>query len=243
MRQVLTTPQGRRLAYVLTPGKDRPVAFLGGFRSDMTGTKALFLQDWALARGRQFLRFDYSGHGASDGRFEDGAIGDWLQDAVAALDLMPSPAVLVGSSMGGWLALLIARAMPDRVAALVTVAAAPDFTRWSVDDALTPGERADLQAHGRIARPSDYGPPMVITRRLIDEGCAHQVLDRPLALPMPVRMLQGTADTDVPPAIALRLLDHAQGPDIRLTLVKGADHRFSTPDCLALLARTLDADA
>jgi len=238
---MFTTPQGRRLAHELRPGAGVPVAFLGGLRSDMTGTKAVALRDWAQARGRPFLRFDYSGHGASDGRFEDGCIGDWLQDAVAALDLLAAPAVLVGSSMGGWLALLIARAMPDRVAVLVTVAAAPDFTRWSMSDALTPVERADLRAHGRIARPSDYGPPMVITRRLIDEGCTHQVLDRPLALPMPVRMLQGTADVDVPPVIALRLLDHAIGPDIRLTLVKGADHRFSTPDCLALLGQTLDA--
>jgi len=236
----LTTPQGRILAYELTPGAGPPVAFLGGFRSDMTGTKAAYLRDWAIARGRPFLRFDYSGHGASDGRYEDGAIGDWLQDAVAALDLLAAPAVLVGSSMGGWLALLIARAMPDRVAALVTIAAAPDFTRWSLRDALSAADRATLQRSGRIERPSAYGLPMVITRRLIDEAEAHLVLERPLPLPMPVRMLQGTADADVPAAVTYRLLDDAAGPDIRLMLVKGADHRFSTPDCLTLLAQTLD---
>ena len=238
MPAFLTTPQGRRLAYVLTPGKGTPVAFLGGFRSDMTGTKALFLQDWARARGRPFLRFDYSGHGASDGRFEDGAIGDWLEDARATLALLPGPVVLVGSSMGGWLATLIARDSPAQVKALVTIAAAPDFTEWHFRADLDP---AALARDGQVALASDYGPPLIVTRRLIEEAAAHLILPHPLSLPMPVRFLQGGADPDVPIDLALRLLAHAQGPDLQMTLVKGADHRFSAPENLTLLAQTLDA--
>jgi pimeloyl-ACP methyl ester carboxylesterase len=248
--QFLTTAQGRRLAFHRRPGSDaggkpgaRPgVVFLGGFRSDMTGTKAQFLDDWARDRGRAFLRFDYSGHGASAGDFLDGAIGDWAQDAAAALDaLTEGPQVLVGSSMGGWIALLLARARPARLAALVGIAAAPDFTEDSMWAGFDATRRADLLNRGRVELPSDYDDgPYVITRRLIEDGRNHLVLRSPLALPCPVRLLQGTADTDVPPAVALRLLDHLQGPDIRLTLVKAADHRFSSPACLDLLARTLD---
>lgn len=239
---ILTSPQGRRLAYRLRPGTGSGVVFLHGFRSDMGGTKAEALDGWAQARGRAFLRFDCSGHGASSGDFEALAIGDWLADALAVLDaLTEGPQVLVGSSMGGWLALLVARARPERVAGLVGIAAAPDFTEDSLWAGMTAAERARMQAEGRIERPSAYAPqPYVFTRRLVEDGRRHLVLRSPLPLPFPVRLLQGTADTDVPPAVALRLLDHAEGPDIRLTLVKGADHRFSDPACLALLARTLD---
>ena len=238
----LITPQGRRIAFHRTPGAGPGVVFLGGFRSDMQGTKALHLEAWAQARGRAFLRFDYSGHGLSGGAFEDGCIGDWAQDAAAVLAaLCDGPQVLVGSSMGGWIALLLARAQPDRVAALVGIAAAPDFTEDSVWAGMTPDERAAMARVGRIERPSDYAPePYVFTRRLIEDGRSHLVLRSPLALPMPVRLLQGTADADVPQAVALRLLDHAEGPDIRLTLVRGADHRFSDPACLDLLSSTLD---
>ena len=232
---IFTTPQGRHIAYEQSPGKSPGVVFLGGFRSDMTGTKAQYLADWARIQGRAFLRFDYSGHGVSGGRFEDGTIGDWAADAMAALYLTDGPQILVGSSMGGWIALLIARAMPDKVAGLVTIAAAPDFTEdemWARFDA---DQRAALQETGMIALPSDYGTPYPITRQLIEEGRKQLVLRAPLALLMPVRMLQGTDDRDVDQSVALRLLAHATGPDIRLTLVKGADHRFSTPDCLALI--------
>lgn len=238
--QVLTTGQGRRIAYAQTNGIGPGVVFLGGFRSDMTGTKALFLQDWAQARGRAFVRFDYSGHGHSGGRFEDGAIGGWVQDAQAVLALTDGPQVLVGSSMGGWIGLLIARAMPDKVAGLVTIAAAPDFTQDSMWDRFDAGQRTELIQNGVIYLPSEYGDPYPITRRLIDDGRGQLVLRSPLVLPMPVRMLQGTADQDVDPSVARHLLDHANGPDIRLTLVKGADHRFSTPDCLKLISATVD---
>lgn len=240
MPDFLTTRHGRRIAYHLTPGSGPGVVFLGGFKSDMTGTKALWLQDWAEQQGRAFLRFDYSGHGASSGDFLDGAIGDWAADAQDVLDaLTKGPQVLVGSSMGGWIALLLARARPERVAGLVGIAAAPDFTEdmWA---SFGPKQRAALEQQGRAILPSDYSPDGdIITRRLITDGREHLVLQSPLVLPFPVRLLQGDADTSVPMATALRLLDHAAGPDIRLTVVKGADHRFSDPDCLDLMGAAL----
>ena len=236
MTQHHATPQGRRIAYLRSPGAGPGIVFLGGFRSDMTGTKAAHLHEWAEARGQAFLRLDYSGHGASSGRFEDGCVGDWLVDArETILALTEGPQVIVGSSMGGWIALLLARGMPGRVAGLVTIAAAPDFTEdgyWTGWDEAT---RARLMEEGRVEEPSGYGDPYVITRRLIEDGRNQSVLRSPLDLPMPTRMLQGTADADVPPAWATRLLDHAGGPDIRLTLVKGADHRFSDAACLRLI--------
>lgn len=237
MTEFLTTPQGRKIAYHQTPGVAPGVVFLGGYKSDMTGTKALALQAWAEANGRAFLRFDYSGHGQSSGAFEDGGIGDWSQDAMAVLAaLTTGPQVLVGSSMGGWIALLVARAMPDRVAGLVGIAAAPDFTQDLMWMQYSDAQKDQLEALGWIEELSDYSDqPNKITLRFLDDGARHLVLRDPLALPFPVRLLQGTADTDVPVSVALRLLDHATGPDIRLTLVKGADHRFSTPDCLALM--------
>ena len=236
MSDYLVTPEGRRIAHDRLEGAGPGVVFLGGFRSDKEGTKALALEAWARRQGRAFLRFDYSGHGASSGDFLAGAIGDWFEDARAAiLALTVGPQVLVGSSMGGWISLLMAREHPGKVAGLVTVAAAPDFTEdmWA---RFTAQERRALMAEGRVAQPSDYSDePYVITRRLIEEGRRRLVLTAPLCLPMPVRMLQGTADTDVSVEVALRLLHHADGPDIRLTLVRGADHRFSTPECLRLI--------
>lgn len=233
----LDTPAGRKLAYHRSPGTGPGVLFCGGFRSDMTGTKATHLESWARARGLAFLRFDYSGHGQSSGAFEDGCIGDWAADACAVLDaLTEGPQILVGSSMGGWIALLLARARPDRIAGLVGIAAAPDFTEDSLWAGFDADQRSTLLRDGRVALPSDYSDePYIYTLRLIEDGREQLVLRTPLRLPFPVRLLQGTADTDVPPQVALRLLDHAEGSDIRLTLVKGADHRFSTPACLALV--------
>ena len=236
----LTTPQNRRIAYHQMPGQGPGVVFLGGFKSDMEGTKALYLQDWAAAQGRAFLRFDYSGHGQSSGDFLEGAIGDWFEDALAAITtLTTGPQILVGSSMGGWMSLLVARAIPGRIAGLVGIAAAPDFTEDSMWASFTDAQKAAL-AGGQVALPSDYSDdPYIITKRLIEDGRTRLVLRSPLHLPFPVRLLQGTADTDVPPAVALRLLDHAQSPDLHLTLVKGADHRFSTPECLGLITSAL----
>ncbi|MCL7465018.1 alpha/beta hydrolase [Phaeovulum sp. NW3] len=242
MTEYLTTPENRRIAYDRTEGKGPGIVFLGGFRSDKEGTKALALEAWARAQGRAFLRFDYSGHGQSGGDFLDGAIGDWFEDARDAITaLTQGPQVLVGSSMGGWIALLIARAMPERIAGLVTIAAAPDFTEDSMWAGMDAPTRRKLEETGRIELPSDYSDdPYVITRRLINEGRNRLVLRSPLPLPFPVRMLQGTADADVPQDVALRLLAHADCPDMRLTLVKGADHRFSDPDCLRLIETALD---
>ncbi len=238
--QVLVTPQGRRIAYHLSPGRGPGVVFLGGFRSDMEGTKALFLEARARAGGRAFLRFDYSGHGASGGAFEDGCIGDWAADAAAVLELTGGPQVLVGSSMGGWIALLLARAVPGRVAGLVGIAAAPDFT-LALEAGMTPAEARALAAEGRLLRPSADDPGgYAFTRRLIEDGRRQAVLTAPLALPMPVRLLQGTADAEVPLETALAIVSHAQAPDLRLVLVKGADHRFSAPACLELIAQAVE---
>ncbi len=242
MTEFLITAEGRRLAFNRHPGKGPGVVFLGGYASDMEGTKARFLDAWARERGRAFLRFDYSGHGASSGDFAEGCIGDWAEDARAAIAMLTEgPQVLVGSSMGGWIALLMARAMPQRLAGLVGIAAAPDFTETMWEEDLTPAERAEIAARGRIARPSPYGEaPEIFTRRLFEDGARQSVLKSPLTLPFPVRFLQGTADAEVPVRHALRLLDHAEGPDLRLTLVRGADHRFSSPDLLELIAGTID---
>ncbi len=232
---VLATPEGRRIAWARVPGAAPGVVFLGGLRSDMTGTKAMHLHAWAERTGRAFLRLDYSGHGASSGRFEDGTIGAWAADARAAIAaLTTGPQVLVGSSMGGWIALLLARAEPARVAGLVGIAAAPDFTD-ALGRAIGAEGRARLAAGGQVALPSEHGAPLPVSRALLADGRRNRVLRAPLHLPFAVRFLQGEADREVPVATALRLFAHATGPDIRLTLVKGADHRFSSPDCLSLI--------
>lgn len=239
----LDTPQGRRIAYRKTGGEGPGVVFLGGFRSDMEGTKALWLEDWARRTGRAFLRFDYSGHGRSSGRFEEGCIGDWAEDAAAALDaLTAGPQVLVGSSMGGWIALLLARERARRVAGLVGIAAAPDFTEDSMWAGFNAARRATIEAGGVVEMPSEYSDtPYPITARLIEDGRRHLVLRAPLRLAHPVRLLQGTADSDVPVEVALRLLAHIDAEDVRLTLVRGADHRFSDPGCLSLIGESVEA--
>ena len=236
----LDAAHGRRIAYHRSEGQGPGIVFLPGLRSDMQGEKALRLEAFARERGRAFVRFDYSGHGASPGAFTDGTIGAWAEDAGTVVEaLTEGPQVLVGSSMGGWIAVLLARAMPERVAALVTVAAAPDFTEDGYWASFSEEERERLMREGSVERPSDYGEPYVITRGLIEDGRRHLVLRDPLRLPMPVRLLQGTADAAVSTDTALRLMRHAEGPNVRLTLVKDADHRFSDPACLELLERTV----
>lgn len=237
----LETGAGRRLAYHKTDGAGPGVVFLGGFMSDMEGTKALALEDWARAAGRAFLRFDYSGHGQSDGAFTDGSIGDWAADARAVIEaLTDGPQVLVGSSMGGWISALLIREIPERLAGFVGIAAAPDFTEDSMWAGFSADDRAALERDGVVHLPSDYGDPYPITRRLIEDGRQNLVLRDRLAMPFPVRLLQGTEDADVDRQVALNLLDHIEGPDVRLTLLKGADHRFSTPECIALVIAAID---
>lgn len=237
----IETSQGRRIAYHQTAGRGPGVVFLGGFKSDMEGTKAVHLEACAARNGRAFLRFDYSGHGQSSEAFTDGAIGDWAEDAAEAITaLTDGPQLLVGSSMGGWVSLLLSHRCPEKIAGMVTIAAAPDFTEDSMWAGFNDAQRAELMEKGRIALPSEYDDPYIITRRLIEEGRDSLVLRDPLRLPFPVRFLQGTADVDVDMSVALRLLDHAEGPDMRLTLVDGADHRFSDPDCLALIETAVE---
>jgi pimeloyl-ACP methyl ester carboxylesterase len=198
--EYLEPEPGRRLAYHRLAASDDAetapgVVFLGGFKSDMTGTKAVFLESWCQERGRAFLRFDYTGHGQSSGDFLDGCIGDWARDAHDAVTaLTEGPQIIVGSSMGGWIALLLARRAPERVAALVGIAAAPDFTEDGMWAEFTEAQRAAIMAEGRLDLPSEYSDePYVITRRLIEDGREQLVLRTPLLLPFPVRLLQGTA--------------------------------------------------
>ena len=239
--QTLTTLQGRRIAFHQTPGDGPGVVFLGGLKSDMEGSKALHLEAWAKRTGRAFLRFDYSGHGESSGQFTDGCIGDWAEDAEAAiLTLTEGPQVLVGSSMGGWQALLFTRRHPDQVAGLVGIAAAPDFTEDGMWDSWSDAQKAEMAETGQVALPSDYGEPYIITKRMIEDGRQQLVLRSPLVIKAPVRLLQGTADEDVDMSVALRLLAHMDGPDIRLELVKGADHRFSDEYCLSRIETAIE---
>ncbi|MEM8871289.1 MAG: alpha/beta hydrolase [Pseudomonadota bacterium] len=238
---------GRLLAYSTViaenDSKKLPgVVFLGGFRSDMTGTKAVYLEAWARENGRAFLRFDYSGHGQSSGRFEDGCIADWTRDATDIIGaLTDGPQVLVGSSMGGWIALKLARDGHVPLAGLVTIAAAPDFTEDSMWAGFDAAQRTALLRDGRIEIPTEYDDqPYVITKKLIEDGRENLVLRSALSIAAPTRMLHGTADADVDLAVALRTVEHVACPDLRLTLVKDADHRFSTPDCLALIADAVE---
>lgn len=230
-----------RLAYARLPGRGPGVMFLPGFRSDMGGTKALALRDHCAARGQALLRFDYSGHGESAGRFEDGTIGRWAQDALAVFDaLTEGRQILVGSSMGGWIATLLARARPDRVAGLLLLAPAPDFTEALMWPAFAPEQRVALMRDGVIHLPSQYGEPTPVTRALIEDGKRHLLLDAPIPLHCPVRILQGMADPDVPWRHALRLVEALESTDVRLHLIKDGDHRLSRPEDLALLGETLD---
>jgi pimeloyl-ACP methyl ester carboxylesterase len=238
----VTGPDSVPLAARFRPGRGPTVVFLSGYMSDMSGTKAEHLDGWAAARGRAFLRFDYSGCGASGGRFEDGTIGRWSADALAAIDAMtPGPVALVGSSMGGWIALLLARAHPERVAALVGVAAAPDFVDWGALAAMSDADRAALARDGRIERPSAYGPePYVYTRALIEDAAERRVLGGRIGYAGPVRLLHGQADPDVPWRLSLEIAERLDSSDVQVTLIKDGDHRLSRPRDLALLTATLD---
>ena len=239
--EVFTTPQGRKIAHHFVDGAWPGVVFLGGFRSDMGGQKAMHLDAWARRTGRAFLRFDYSGHGQSGGDFLDGCIGDWAEDAGQIIQArMAGPQVLVGSSMGGWISLLIAKHLPQRVAGLVTIAAAPDFTEDSMWAGFTEAQIEDMANKGVVHLPSAYGDPYPITWKLIVEGRKRLVLRDDIPLPFPVRFLQGTADEEVGLSVALRLMERGRSPDMRLTLVSGADHRFSDPDCLALIEASVE---
>jgi pimeloyl-ACP methyl ester carboxylesterase len=231
---------GVELAWAAIPGHGSTVVFLGGFRSDMEGSKALALRDFCAARGQAFLRLDYSGHGASGGAFEDGCIGRWAADAAAVIEARaPGPLVLVGSSMGGWISLLLARRWGARVRALLGIAAAPDFTDRLMEPALTAAQREALARDGVFHEPSPYGAPVPITARLLRDGRAQSVFAQPLPFAGPVRLLQGMRDAEVPWQTATDLAAHFGAEDLRVLLVKDGDHRLSRPQDLSLLADTL----
>ncbi len=233
----LEREDGSRLAYRHSAGSGPTVVFLCGFASDMSGDKAQHLERGCRGRGQAFLRLDYQGHGESSGRFEDGTIGQWMDDAhdvIAALT--EGPLVLVGSSMGGWVMIDAALRFGARVVGLVGVAAAPDFTEELVWNALDAGARERLRDHGRLLVPSEYDEePCLFTLRLIEEARDHLYLGSPIAIDCPVHLLQGLADADVPWQTAVRLAERLTSTDVRVTLVKGAGHRFSEPVQLQLL--------
>ena len=210
------------------------VVFLGGFKSDMTGSKASALDQFCYARGLNFLRFDYSGHGASGGDFLDGTISRWTADALSAIDrLTEGKLILVGSSMGGWIMLRAAVQRRARIAGLIGIAAAPDFTVELIWDELSAGERTRLMQDGRLEQPSEYAAePYVITRALIEDGRRHLLLHKPIAIDAPVRLLHGMADPDVPHRQSLRLAERLISQDVTLTLIKDGDHRLSRPQDL-----------
>jgi pimeloyl-ACP methyl ester carboxylesterase len=230
-----------RLAYYKTPGLEPGVVFCGGFASDMTGTKAMALEAAAISRGRAFLRFDYRGHGQSEGVFAQSTIGDWLDDALAAFDtLTQGPQILIGSSMGGWIALKLATLRADRVKSLIGIAAAPDFTERLIWQKLTAAERAALLSQGALYPPSAYGDPIPITLKLIEEGRAHLMLDQPIAIKGKVRLLHGQRDPEVPWELSLEIAQKIESDDVRVTLIKDGDHRLSRAGDIALLTATLN---
>jgi pimeloyl-ACP methyl ester carboxylesterase len=251
--QFLSVGEGRdhrRIALRLRPGDGPPVVWLGGFRSDMASTKAQAIDDWAAARGRAFLRFDYSGHGESGGRFEDGTISRWTQESVAVIRAFAADGpVLVGSSMGGWIALLAGRALaretpPVRPSAMVLIAPAVDFTQALMWEAFPPDIRDAIERDGVWMRPSAYAPePYPITRALIEDGRRNLLLDGPIRTHCPVHILQGMQDPDVPWRHAMRLVEHLPGDEVVVTLVKDGDHRLSRPQDLERLVRAVEAAA
>ena len=239
---------GVHLAWALTPGRGPVTVFLPGFRSDMQGAKALAVESWCRNAGTACLRLDYSGHGASDGAFTDGTIGQWTQDALLLIERLTPPGpdqgrlLLIGSSMGGWIMLLLARLLaPTRLAGLIGIAAAPDFTEDLMWAAMMPAERERLARDGMLLAPSQYGDPTPVTLKLIEDGRNHLLMRAPIPIACPVRLLHGQRDPDVPWETALRLAERLESQDVQVTLVKDGDHRLSRPEDLAVL-RSLHAD-
>jgi pimeloyl-ACP methyl ester carboxylesterase len=230
---------GRRIALRITEGHPPTILWCGGFKSDMRGTKADALAEWGAATGRRIVRFDYSGHGESGGAFTDGTITRWLEEAVAVFDAAcAGPTVVVGSSMGGWIALLLARMR--NLAGLVLIAPAADFTESLMWASFSDAVRQQIMEEGQWLRPSPYdGGGYPITRRLIEDGRRHLLLTGPVATGCPVRILQGMQDPDVPWQHAMRLVEHLPADDVTITLVRDGDHRLSRPQDIDLLVSTV----
>jgi len=232
---------GRRLAYRLRAAKPQikgpALVFLPGYASDMDGTKASELDVFAAVAGLAYLRFDYSGTGSSGGDFAEGTLDRWLEEVLAAIDqLVEGPVILIGSSMGGWLALHAAQKRPDRVKAVVGIAAAPDFTDWGI----TPEERESLVATGRFERPGhDGGPPQVTHARFVGSATDLRLLHRPILIDCPLRLIHGDKDEDVPIGVAFKLLEDAHSGDVQLNIIKWGDHRLSKPHEIETIVRTI----
>ena len=233
---------GRELAFVHHAGSQPGVMFCGGFKSDMTGSKALALEAFCRERGRAFTRFDYRGHGASSGAFEEGTIGAWADDAIAVLDAVTEgPLVLIGSSMGGWIMVLAALARPERIKGLVGIASGPDFTEDLIWARGNDAQRAELLEKGRWVAPSAYSDePYIITRDLIEEGRRHLVLRAPIPFFGPVHLLHGQVDPDVPWETSLRLAEALQSEDVTVELIKSGDHRLSKSDEIARICKATE---
>lgn len=234
-----TMPDGRRIAFRFAPGTGPALVFLPGYKSDMSGSKAQAVFDWAREQGRAALLLDYSGCGESSGDFAEGTLSRWAEEVIALVEAQGlERVVLIGSSMGGWLMLRVALALPQRVAALVGIAAAPDFVDWGID----PADKAKLAAGETVWAENPYGPERTPTHSgFYADAQSHLLLHAPIAFAGPVRLLHGQADTDVPWDIALRLAQALRSDDVQVTLFKDGDHRLSRPADIALLLRTLAA--
>ncbi len=230
------------LAYMKSEGDaDKPIVmFLGGFRSDMEGTKAIFLEEQCKQAGIGYIRFDYRGHGKSEGKFEESCIGDWLQDSLDILShCTAGQVILVGSSMGGWLSLWAALREPKHVQSIIGLAAAPDFTTWMERD-MSKAQKEELLAQGYIALENDYSDePYIITRKLIEDGRNHCLLKDEINLNIPVRLIQGKKDADVPWQVAEQIKNAITGKDVQIIYIEEGDHRLSKPEELEVLRRTL----
>ena len=240
--QILSRRDGTSIAYNRLEGKSAGVVFLGGFMSDMTGAKAMALETHCKQRGQAFLRFDYSGHGQSSGTFREGTISKWTDDAIFAIErLSEGPQILVGSSMGGWIMLLVALRLQNKISGLIGLAAAPDFTEDLIAKQLNDEQRLIMQRDGHILVPCDYdGEPYTITQTLIDDGRKNLLLNSSIQITQPVRLIQGLKDKDVPWATALNIQEKLIGNDVEIILVKNGDHRLSGPHDLTRLTKTLD---
>jgi pimeloyl-ACP methyl ester carboxylesterase len=238
MTEAAEAPERPKLAYRHTPGRGPTVVFLCGYGSDMNGTKALALQQWAQGSGRAFLRFDYAGCGESEGDFEDQTLALWRDDALRVIDkVVDGPVVLAGSSMGGWVMLMVAKARPELVKGMVGIAAAPDFTDWG----YTQAEKLTILQHGRIEQPNDYGDaPTVTTRGFWASGEANRMMIGPIAFDGPVRLLQGQRDKEVPWERAARLAELIRSDAVQTVLVKDGDHRLSRDSDIALILRAVE---
>jgi pimeloyl-ACP methyl ester carboxylesterase len=233
-----TAPPERPLAFHHTPGTGPTIVFLPGYASDMTGSKALAIEAWAKAEGRAFIRFDYGGCGQSPGSFEEQTLALWRDDALAIIDYaVEGPVVLVGSSMGGWIMLLAARDRPDRVVGLVGIAPAPDFTDWG----FTQQEKLTLLTQGRLEKPSPYSDqPTVTTRAFWSSGEANRLMHAVIPVDVPVRLIQGQEDKDVPFTRTVHLAAVLRSADVQTVLVKDGDHRLSRPQDIALILRAIE---